>query len=393
MLPAARARAGAPVEASSACRGYPPCRAIKGLEVANYSILDAHLAQVAGNLELWFGNLLHLLDGHAGGDFLEKQSAGCDFDERMVGHDVMNAAFAGERQRAFAEDLGRPVLIGVLHRHEDAFGAHGEVHRSPHAFDHLSGDQPIGEIPLLAYLHGSQYRHVDVTAADHPERGGGVEKRRAGNRGHRFFAGVDQIGIFLALVRPGSDSEHAVFGVQQDVHARWNVVGHQRRHSNAEVDVEPIAQFLGDSLSDSFARQWHVTPSSERSASRSTSDSRAPALPGEQRPRKGAPHPDPGPPLPPGVPPRRSWFSPPCTSGERSSLPSLERSSFPNGRPTRRARWRIPPSAEARKRIPPRRWCGLPCPWPPECRPRSGCRSHPDRSLRLESVPPACLAG
>src|SRR5262249_25323128 len=89
-------------------------------EVANYSILDAHLAQVAGNLELWFGNLLHLLDGHAGGDFLEKQSAGCDFDERMVGHDVMNAAFAGERQRAFAVDLGRLRLYGVLPGHEGA---------------------------------------------------------------------------------------------------------------------------------------------------------------------------------------------------------------------------------------------------------------------------------
>ncbi len=47
-----------------------------------------------------------------------------------------------------------------------------------HALDHLAGDHPVGEVALLANLHGAQDGKVDVAAADLPEAVGAREDRR-----------------------------------------------------------------------------------------------------------------------------------------------------------------------------------------------------------------------
>jgi len=50
-----------------------------------------------------------------------------------------------------------------------------------------------------------------------------------------------------------ADAEHTVFGLQDDVHASRNVVGDERGHPDAEIDVVAVAQFQGDAAGDAFA--------------------------------------------------------------------------------------------------------------------------------------------
>jgi len=96
-------------------------------------------------------------------------------------------------------------------------------------------------------LHRAEHADVDVTAADHRERLSGVEERRAGDRGDRLLAGVDEIGILVALDGKRPDPEQAVLALEHDVHAGWDEVRHQGRHPDPEVDVEAISELGSDS--------------------------------------------------------------------------------------------------------------------------------------------------
>ena len=58
-----------------------------------------------------------------------------------------------------------------------------------------------------------------------------------------LLAGVDEVGIFLALIGKGANAKHAVFALQRYGHARRNIVGHQRRNADAQIDVKAILQF------------------------------------------------------------------------------------------------------------------------------------------------------
>src|SRR5581483_4063762 len=84
-------------------------------------------------------------------------------------------------------------------------------------------------------------------------------------------AGVDQVRVFAAVKRERSNPEHAVFTLQNDVDARRNVVRNQRRHANAEVHVETVAEFLGDALDDALAF-FDILRNLRWSGHRSTSD-------------------------------------------------------------------------------------------------------------------------
>ena len=80
-----------------------------------------------------------------------------------------------------------------------------------------------------------------------------LKYEQPGSLGDRFLAGVDEIGIDLVLGRKRSDAEQPVLGVQRDVDARRNVVGDQRRHADAEVDVVAVFQLARDARDDAFA--------------------------------------------------------------------------------------------------------------------------------------------
>ncbi len=97
-----------------------------------------------------------------------------------------------------------------------------------------------------------------MPAADHGEAVGGGEEARAGKRRHRLLAGVDEVGVDLVLHRERPDAEKAVLGLQHHVDAFGNVVGDERRQSDAEVDVETVAQLLGGAGSHLFTGPGHV---------------------------------------------------------------------------------------------------------------------------------------
>ena len=62
---------------------------------------------------------------------------------------LFDHAQPGERERALADDLVRPVAGHVLHEHDDSLGALDEIHGATHPLDHLAGDHPVGEVAIL----------------------------------------------------------------------------------------------------------------------------------------------------------------------------------------------------------------------------------------------------
>ena len=109
----------------------------------------------------------------------------------------------------------------------------------------LPGIIQLAMSPAGGDLHGAEDRGVDLAAADHPERGRGVEERRALAQRDGLLAGVDQVRVLLALERVGADAEDAVLGLQHQLDVVGDVVGHQRRQPDAEVDVGPVGQLRG----------------------------------------------------------------------------------------------------------------------------------------------------
>ena len=93
--------------------------------------------------------------------------------------------------------------------------------------------------------------------------------------GDRLLAGVDEVGVLLARLGVGPDAEHAVLGVQHDRDALRDVVGDQRRHADAEVDVVAVLHLLRGAPHDALAlgvgldARRRRAPSASRSASRS----------------------------------------------------------------------------------------------------------------------------
>src|SRR5215469_17267162 len=92
-----------------------------------------------------------------------------------------------------------------------------------------------------------------MPAADHGKRIGARKVTGSRHFGYGLLAGVDKIWVFLPFDRIRSDSEHAVFALQHHLNALGNVVGNERRHANAQVHIESIAQFAGNTLYDAFA--------------------------------------------------------------------------------------------------------------------------------------------
>ncbi|MNH25990.1 hypothetical protein D3C79_860180 [compost metagenome] len=96
-----------------------------------------------------------------------------------------------------------------------------------------------------------------MTATDHREGFGGAENRRATAGGHGLFAGVDHVGIELRFGREFAHAQQAVFRLQHHVHIGRDVVGHQGRDADAEVDVVAVLEFAGYALGHLFAGKCH----------------------------------------------------------------------------------------------------------------------------------------
>ena len=163
---------------------------------------------------------------------------------------------SGSVQRV--QNLVAAVARGVLHGDDHALGAGHQVHRAAHALDHLAGNHPVGEAARFVHLQRAEDGQVDVPAAHHRERLGAVEIGAARQLGDGFLAGVDQIGIDFLVERIGADAEHAVLRVQRDIHAGGDVVGHERRHADAKVDVVAVLELARDAPGDAFANVHDV---------------------------------------------------------------------------------------------------------------------------------------
>ena len=80
-------------------------------------------------------------------------------------------------------------------------------------------------IAFFVHFHRAEHAQIDVPAANHGKRIGAREIRGAGHLGHRFLAGIDQVGIFFAFDRIRPDAEHSVLRLQHDFHARRHMIG------------------------------------------------------------------------------------------------------------------------------------------------------------------------
>src|SRR5216684_2227175 len=88
-----------------------------------------------------------------------------------------------------------------------------------------------------------------MPSADHGEGIAAGKISCPRNLGHRLFAGIDQIGIFVALKRKRPHAQHAVLALQHDLHPLGNVVRHQRRHADAHLHIEAITQLTSNAFS------------------------------------------------------------------------------------------------------------------------------------------------
>ena len=68
-----------------------------------------------------------------------------------------------------------------------------------------------------------------------------------------MFAGVDQVGVHFILSWERADAKQAILGLQRNVHAFGDVVRHQRRDADAEIDVVTVAQLLRSALRHQLA--------------------------------------------------------------------------------------------------------------------------------------------
>ena len=202
-----------------------------------------------------------MFEGGVGSKFAEEQALRRDVDDRQFGDDVVDDFHSGERQCAFFKDFRLAVARGVLHGDENALGSGNEVHGAAHALEHFAGNGPVGESAFFVHLQRAENGEVHVAAANHGERISGRKIRGAGKFGDGFFARIDEVGINFRLQRIGADAKHAVFGLQNHIHAFGNVVGDQRGHANAKIDVVAVAQFQRDAPCNAFPflffAKWH----------------------------------------------------------------------------------------------------------------------------------------
>ena len=203
-----------------------------------------------------------------GRELAQDEAVGGDVDDAQVGDDPVHDAAAGVGQRALLDDLVGAVLGDVLHDHDDPLGAVDEVHRAAHALDHLAGDHPVGEVAAARRPASRRgWRASMWPPRIIPKLVGGVEERGALAQRHRLLAGVDEVGVLVAVDRVGADAEEAVLALEHDLDAVGHVVGDERRQADAEVDVEAVGQLRGGARGHLLAGQCHLRPPA-RSGSR-----------------------------------------------------------------------------------------------------------------------------
>ena len=149
------------------------------------------------------------------------------------------------------------------HRDDQLARPDGEIHRAADAAAAALGHEPVGQIAVLGDLQAAEHRDIDVAAANHRERRGGVKEAGPGNEVDRLAAGVDQVGVVLAGGHAGV-AEDAVLGLEEDPVGGVDEAGDKRRQTDPEIDDAAGLQLAGDAESDQFAGQARPSQPSQR---------------------------------------------------------------------------------------------------------------------------------
>src|SRR5579883_649221 len=209
--------------------------------------------------ERGFGLLADLVERDAGRRLYERHAVIAllvDGEDAEIGDHHVDDMRARERQRAAMQQL-LLVFRRVLHHHHDLLHPRDEVHSAAHPLHHLAWDHPIGEIAILRHLHRAKDGKIDMAAAHHGEAVGAGEVARGRKLGDGLLAGVDEIGVFFALIGKGTHAEHAVLALELHAHSRRYVVRHERRDADAEIDIEAVAQLFGRARRHLFTSPRH----------------------------------------------------------------------------------------------------------------------------------------
>ncbi len=159
------------------------------------------------------------------------------------------------------EDFRFALVGDVRHGDQNIRHAKGEVHRAADSGNLFAGGAPVGEVAVGGDFERAEHGVVDVAAANHAERRGMIEEAGAGIQRDVLLAGVDQVAIFLARLGDLAHAEDAVFAVEEDVLAGRDVVRHQGRDTNAEIDVASLRQIARNAIGDSVSCERHGLPS------------------------------------------------------------------------------------------------------------------------------------
>ena len=135
-------------------------------------------------------------------------------------------------------------------------GADREIHRAANGGNRIrSSRMPVGEVAGDRDLKRAEHTVVQMAAAHHRKRIGGMEERGTEQGGHRLLARIDQIGILRARFRRRSHAEQPVFGVQDDLAIPGQVVRHHRGQADAEIHVRAIRNVARDTRGDLLAAE------------------------------------------------------------------------------------------------------------------------------------------
>ena len=145
-------------------------------------------------------------------------------DDGEVGDDAVDDAPAGERQRAFVDDLGRAVLGDVLHQHDDLAAPCTRSIAPPGPFTIFPGIIQFARSPVADTCIAPRIAASILPPRIMPKLVAESKNAAPGEGRHGLLAGVDQVGIDVLLGRVRADAEDAVLGLQHDGDAVGHVV-------------------------------------------------------------------------------------------------------------------------------------------------------------------------
>ena len=107
---------------------------------------------------------------------------------------------------------------------------------------------------LVIDLQTTKDREIEMSAPNEAERHRAIECARTRQCGNGTAAGVRQRGMRHAFFRRRAGADQPVLRLKENAHAVWNVVCHQGRNSNAEIDEHAGFQLASDSACNDYLR-------------------------------------------------------------------------------------------------------------------------------------------